>query len=200
VKLFWSATSPFARKVRIAAREIGVELACVAVKTAPASPDGALQARNPLAKIPTLETDEGELIFDSHVICDYLDRLHGEHRLIPEDEPLRSRVLRLEALADGLIEAGLAVRYEELSHPEAARSAEWIRGQSMKVRAAIDWQETRIDTLGLELDLGRIALVCALDWLAFRKPVPDLETRAPRLWRWLHAMHEQPGIRETMPA
>lgn len=199
--LYSSVTSPFVRKVLVVARETGLEsrLELRPVVTSPSEPDETLRRTIPLGKIPALEIDGGETLFDSRVICEYLDGLHGGRRLLPESGAERWRVLRLQALADGAVDAGLLVRYEQLLRPEAQRSAAWTEGQGRKAIAAFDALEAEAPGWPAELDLGQIAVACAVGWFEFRAPVGDLRAGRPRLFAWYDRVRERPSLRATEP-
>ena len=151
MKLFHSPTSPFVRKVLVVADERGLRdrIELVPSVLSPTSPDAALSRSNPLGKIPALETDGGDVLFDSHVIAEYLDQMTDGPRLIPAGAG-RWSVLRREALADGILDAGILVRYETFLRPEPLRWAAWIDGQLTKV------------TQGLACNSCRTRLQCTL--------------------------------------
>src|SRR5262245_41396748 len=114
MKLHWSPRSPFVRKVMIAAHELGLveRITCVRTVAAPTRPHAALMEVNPLSKIPTLVLDDGTVLYDSPVICEYLDSLHGGHKLVPADGMERMVALRRQALGDGFLDFLLLLRNE----------------------------------------------------------------------------------------
>lgn len=205
MKLYTSTTSPFARKVIVLAREVELNLELAAVALSPTAPAAELSARNPLGKIPALELEDGTVLYDSRVICEYLDGLHAGPRRVPDSGMARFRVLRAQALADGVLDAGILLRYERALRPEDKRWDAWIEGQSEKVRRGLDALELEVSVLTDGFDLGQIAIACTLGWLEFRRPlleagVPvDLRARCPRLFgaydRWL----ERPSMASTLP-
>ena len=132
MKLAYSTASPYARKVVIVAMEAGLDSKIQRVPTAvrPDQPNLALGKENPLMKVPTLITDGGETLYDSRVICAYLDMLNPGPKLIPASGGERWQALRLEALGDGITDAGILVRYETALRPEGLRWKEWIDGQT----------------------------------------------------------------------
>ena len=200
MKLFYSGTSPFARKVMIVAHEAKlasrIELVPVAAPTLPTSTYPELAKSNPLAKIPALVLDDGSSLFDSRVICEYLDTLHDGPTLVPEGAD-RFRVLRLQALADGVVDAGILIRFEQVLRPAALRWDEWVDGQARKVLGALD--ELEAITFPEALDLGQVAVGCALDWLELRKPIADLRAGRPRLFGWLDTIKQRPSFLATAP-
>jgi glutathione S-transferase len=171
----------------------------VTVSTSPVAPDAALAHANPLGKIPCLERPDGPAIFDSRVICRYLDSLHHGHRLYPAPPALWS-TLTLEALADGLMEAAILVVYESRLRPEALRFEPWVDGQKRKIAQALDALEALwIAHLSGPLDAGAIAAAAALGYLDLR--FADLDWRASRrrLAAWHAAFAARPSYAETAP-
>jgi glutathione S-transferase len=203
MKLFSSPTSPFVRKVLVLAHEAGLyeKLGAETVVTLPTTPHTDLGRVNPLSKIPALVTDEGETLYDSRVICEYLDGLHGGPRFVPESGPARFRTLRVQALSDGLLDAGILVRYERLLRPADRQWDEWERVQLDKVRRALDVLEleARVLPAAPERDLGFIAAACALGWLEFRRPLADLRDGRPALFEWYDAFRRRASMRATEP-
>lgn len=208
MKLYTSGPSPFVRKVLVAAHELGLasQITRVPSVLSPITPDKDVSSKNPLGKIPTLELGDGTVIYDSRVICEYLDTLHGERKLVPESGAARFACLRVQALADGILDAGILVRYETFLRPEPLRWPDWVRGQCDKVLAGIDALEAERSSFGADIDLGQIATVCALAWLDFRKPLdsdprgaPDLRARAPRLYEWFDHRRKRPSFAATEP-
>jgi len=195
MKLFYSPTSPFARKVLVVAHEVGrandLELALVPAPTLPTQHYPELSRHNPLAKIPALVLDDGTTLFDSRVICEYLD---PEGRLLGRE---RFRTLRTQALADGVIDAGILMRFEQTLRPEPLRWDEWLEAQARKIRAGLD--ELEAMSFEDDLDLGQIAVVCALQWLAFRRPIADVRSGREKLFTWLDAIATRPSFVATAP-
>lgn len=201
MKLFFSAASPYVRKVRVTAMETGLDgkIENVTITVGPTKPDPAYGESNPLYKVPTLVTDGGEVLYDSPVICAYLDSLHDGAKLMPPSGGARWQALRLEALADGMTEAGLLIRYELLLRPEDKRSAEWMAGQAAKVNTSLDSLEHDIEELAGPLTIGQIAVGCAVGWLDFRRPVGDPLAKRPNLASWYRAFLKRPSMAATMP-
>jgi glutathione S-transferase len=197
MKLLYQSHSPYARKVLVCAHELGLagRLEVVHHETSPTNRNDAVFAQNPLGKVPVLLTPDAGALFDSVVICDYLDRLAGEGRLIPRDGPARYAALRLQALAQGLCDAGIALRWETVRRPEALRYPPLAEGQATKLNEAYDHLEAQADLAG-PVTVGQIALATALDWLAFRG-MPDFRERAPRLAAWHDDFCGRPSMRAT---
>ena len=201
MKLLYAQASPFVRKVMACAIELGLAdrielLACAAH---PVDRDPQVVARNPLGKIPTLTTDDGLVLYDSRVICEYLDRLDGRHRLFPGEGAARWRALREQALADGRLDAAVLLRYEQVVREEAARSPRWIAGQRAKVESALAEIERAAADFGDRVDIGTIATACALGYLDFR--FADLRWRDahPSAARWFAAFLQRESMRRTQP-
>jgi len=180
-----SPASPFGRKVRIAAALVGIEGRIAIVPADTGNPADSLRTQNPLGKIPALIAEDGEAIFDSRVIVEYLDGLAGGGRLIPTDLAARIPALTLQALADGVADAAVLQVYERRMREPAERSAKWVEHQAGKVTRALAALEAKPPTAGAT-HVGAIALACALGYLDLRF---DGEWRAgrPRLVSWLDA-------------
>jgi glutathione S-transferase len=199
MKLFTNSTTPFGRKVHVAAIEIGVfdRIELRELQTSAVAPDPDLQAANPLGKIPCLVPDDGSALYDSRVICEYLDGLHDGERLYPAVD--RWEALRLQALGDGIAEAALLARYETALRPEELRWAAWLEGQLAKVTRALDALEPDADPLVGRLHIGTIALACALGYLDLRHPSLSWRDGRPRLANWYAGMAARPSMQRTAP-
>ena len=195
--LYSQSHSPYARKTIVFAHEAGVvdRLVIIDHETSPTNRNDAVFAVNPLGKVPVLMTPEAGPIFDSLVICDYLDGLRRGQRLIPAAGPERWRALRLHAIAQGLCDAGIALRWETLRRPEHLRYPPLQEGQSAKLVEAYDLLE-RQETLDGPPGIGQIGLATALAWLAFRA-LPDFRPGRPRLTRWYEDVSQRPSMRAT---
>jgi len=206
MKLLTAPASPFGRKVKIVAIEKGVldRIEVVAVATTPAAPNEALARDNPLAKIPTLVLDDGRALYDSFVICDYLDTLHAGGKVIPAAGGRRWEVLTVHALGNGIADAAILCRYESVLRPEALRWPDWLRGQMQKVTAGLDWLEANVASIGkagaAEVDLGQIAVACALGYLDFRFADLGWRTAHPRLSGWFMEFSQRASMQQTMPS
>lgn len=185
--LRYSAASPYARKIRIAAELLGLNERIEIVAASTTDPGDTLRQQNPLGKIPTLILEDGSALYDSRVIADYLDHLGGG-KLIPADPARRFEVLRLQALGDGINDAALLIRYET-----ATRRAE-LRDQE-----AIDLQQGKIDRALASLEsappsgpvtIGQIAVACALGYLDLRFE-GAWRARCPKLVAWLAEFETQ---------
>jgi glutathione S-transferase len=201
LKLFSTDTSPYVRKVLVAARELGLadRIEKFVLRPSPLEASPALSAHNPLNKIPVLVTDDGTALYDSPVICEYLDTLHGGRKLVPEGGPRRFEVLRRQALCDGILEAGVLVYYELATRPKELHWAPFLEGQRQKARQALDVLEGEVASFGPEVDLGQICAGVALGWLEFRKPLGDIRAGRPALFSWYEAFRKRPSMAATEP-
>jgi glutathione S-transferase len=176
-----SPPSPFGRKVKITAAILGLSDQ-IKIETTDTN-DPGLKRQNPLGKIPTLVLDDGFCLYDSHVICEYLDSLHDGGKLFASGKS-RWQALRLAALADGLMEAALLLVYEKRIRPEATWNQQWIDMQQQKIDSGIDQLEEVQGKLGARPDIGEISLACALGYLDLRHQ-GKWRTGHPSLVAWL---------------
>lgn len=191
MKLLYQTHSPFARKALVFAHEAGLadRIEVIHHETSPTLRNEEVFALNPLGKVPVLIAD-GEAIFDSGVICQYLDGLH-DRPLIPAD---RIAALRWQAVADGISEAGILVRWETTRRPEHLRYPPLGEGHLAKVAGACAYLETHFRPANTP-GLAEIAIATALSWIAFRQ-VHDLAAY-PLLAAWLEAVEQRPSMRAT---
>jgi len=196
VKLFHSPTSPYARKVMACAIAHDLDKQIETVVTNPHDSPAELLAANPLSKVPCLITDDGMALFDSPVICEYLDSLGGTVPLFPRPGRGRWKALKLQALADGILDAALIRRGEEGRPPDEARLAVIARQQAAMDRS-LDELEHEVPQKGL--DIGTISVVCALGYLDLRFPGDDWRTGRPQLAAWFVATSEHPALARTAP-
>jgi glutathione S-transferase len=199
MQLISSPASPFVRKVRMLLHETGLAdqveelpVATTALATAPEA-----MAANPLGKIPALLREDGPAIYDSRVICRYLDARAGAG-LYPEARLWE--VLTLEATADGIMESGVLMVYEMRLRPEGARSAEWVEAQWAKIARVLDALEDRwMSHLAGPLDMAQIAVACALGYLDFRHDARGWREGHPALAAWYEGFAARPAMVETAP-
>ncbi|WP_334064875.1 glutathione S-transferase [Limimaricola cinnabarinus] len=199
MKLLTSPASPFARKVRIVLHETGQadEVTEIAAATDPFGDPVDVIHANPLGKIPALVRDDGPALYDSRVITRYLDARAGG-RLYPEARIWE--VLTLEATADGIMDAALAMVLELRLRAEGERSPRWIEGQWRKVERGLDAIEDRwISHLGGQLDMGQIAVACALGYLDLRHGTRDWRAGRPQLSAWADRFAARDSMIATAP-
>lgn len=199
MKLYYSATSPYVRKVVVCAHELGLadRMELVPTKVVPTEPNREFGAVAPLMKVPALERDDGAALFDSIVICEYLDSLGGA-RLFPAPGEARWRALRLNALADGILDAAVLTRYENFVRPENLRWKTWSEGQLLKVDQSLDFLEQNVADLR-GIDIGTISLGCALGYLDFRYADRGWRARHPKLAAWWEPVSKRPSFDKTAP-
>lgn len=196
MKLHWSPRSPYVRKVMIAAHEIGVadQLALVRTVVSIFKPAEELFEDNPLNKLPTLVLDDGTAVFDSRVICEYLDGLHGVSKLFPGAVKPRLMALRHQALGDGILDICL-MRLAERLKPEEQRSPAIIASNERKAGAAVDRLEAEVDALDSRpFDIGHVAIGTALGYLDFRFEDDQWRDGHPRLAAWHKDFEERPSV------
>jgi len=197
MKLHWSPRSPFVRKVMIAAHELGLieRLSLVRTPVAMTTTNKQLQVDNPLSKLPTLVLDDGTPLYDSVVICEYLDTLHDGLKLFPPDPEAKWIALRRHALGDGLLELLILWRNErEREHP----SPVFLKTFQEKVDASLATLEK--DAAGIAaapFGIGHIAIGCALSYSDFRFPDRDWRKNHPQIAAWHKTFCERPSARTT---
>lgn len=199
MKLRYSSTSPYVRKVSVVALETGLDGRIERIATNTADPASNHAKDNPLGKVPALILDDGGRLYDSPVICEYLDSLHDGPKLFPAAGPERWRALRRQALADGILDAAVLRMLEQKRRPEALRWDAWVALQGGKIRAALDQFEAEADGLAGPPDIGRIAAACALGYLDFRAPEEGWRDGRPKLAEWYAGFAERPSMRATAP-
>jgi glutathione S-transferase len=199
MKLHWSPRSPFVRKVMVVAHECGVagRITCVRTVAAMTKPHAELMRDNPLSKIPTLVLDDGTVIYDSPVICEYLDALDGAPKLHPAEPRARLAALRRQALGDGFLDLLVHLRDERMRvHPSDAHTS------SAAVRKAAVLQSLDRDAAALAaapFGIGHIAVGCALSYLDFRYADEDWRKDHAAIADWHATFAARPSVRATEP-
>jgi glutathione S-transferase len=180
MKLYFSATSPYVRKCLVTAHELGVagRITLLPSNAHPVRRDATLIEHNPLGKVPTLITDDGLALYDSRVICEWLDSTHGG-QLFPREGVARWQALVLQCLADGIL---------------ALRWPDWRDGQLDKVRTALLALEPSAETLQGRVDIGTLSLACALGYLDLRYEAWAWRTRFPRVAAWAADFMQRPSL------
>jgi glutathione S-transferase len=200
MKLYYAATSPFVRKCLVSAQELGLRdrIELVPAAAHPVNRDRALVAQNPLGQVPTLLLDDGAVLYDSRVICEYLNDLGGG-ALLPPAGAGRWAVLVDQSLADGILDAAVLTRYETFARPEGLRWSDWVAGQLDKVHGSLAAFESRAAKLEGRVDLGTIALGCALGYLDFRFASYEWREAHPATAAWYARFAARESMRATVP-
>jgi glutathione S-transferase len=200
-QLRYTPNSPFARKVRVLAHELGIASSIELVDTPLRTEDPAFWNDNPLAKVPVWRHDDGACLYDSNVICEYLNEAHGGGRGLPAAGAARWRDLSLIALADGMAEAGMLAR-QESSRAPGARDDKRIAQEMAKVVRGLDFLDREFapgaDAHG-NLGLAPIAVACSLGWIELRFGTAFITEGRPALQRWWRAVNERPSLATTQP-
>lgn len=200
MQLYFNPASPYVRKVRVTAHELGLsdEIDLISVSLTPVSPHEGVRSCNPVGKIPALITDDGTTFYDSPVICEYLDSRAGGNRIFPTVGTARWTALRRQAIADGIMDAAVLIRYEEAVRPKELRWQDWVDGQLLKIRTALDALER--ESLADVFDIGTISIACALGYLDLRFAGEGWRNTRPRLAAWAAAVGKRPSLAATAPA
>jgi glutathione S-transferase len=199
MQLRYSPTSPYVRKVMVTALETGLDKKIEKIPTNPWDPDTDLPKDNPIGKVPVLKTEGGDVLFDSPVICEFLDSRYGGDKLFPPSGDARWNVLRLQALADGILDAAVTCVVEG-KRPKELQSKDWIARQQKAIQRSLVALEQWISTLDSgQLTIAQIAAGCALGYLDFRKPVADWRTGRPKLTKWYEEFSRRPSMQATVP-
>jgi glutathione S-transferase len=201
MKLTFSPGSPFARKLRIAAIELGLidKIELVPTTVAPTQLDDKYSQINPVKKLPALILDNGEVIVDSYVIAEYLDELAGGGKLIPISGAMKWRVKSDHSMLQGMLDSMLLCRYEKMVRPEPLRWQAWVDDHWQRAwngMARFDKQE---DFLSRPLDIAQIALVCVLGYADFRFADCGWRKAYPRLDAFHEKMLSRPSVKISVP-
>lgn len=200
MKMFFSSASPFVRKCLVSAHELGLadRIEKLPAAAHPVNRDQSIVASNPLGQVPTFFAEDGQVLFDSRVICEYLNALGGGN-LFPAEGASRWQVLTEQSLADGILDAALLARYEMAARPETLRWDDWFDGQMAKVENAMTVLEKAAPALGNRVDIGTISFACALGYLDFRFASYDWRSEYPAAAAWFKSFSERPSMQATVP-
>lgn len=204
MKLYYTKTSPYSRKVRLVVREKGFEHLVEEILVDLIRDDAKLQAVNPLGRVPSLRLDDGETLFDSPVICRYLDALPGGRPLVPATGWEYWSTLRWEALADGVTDAAYSLVMER-RRPAPQQSAPAIDAWSREILRGLGAMDQRIGEIGKDPSLAQVAVGAAVGYLDFRVPELLYENQCPqvaafpRLQTWYQAFATRPSMAATRP-
>lgn len=199
MKLYWSSRSPFVRKVMVFAHECGLagRIECERTLVAMTRPNAELLKINPTGKIPTLLLDDGSALYDSTVICEYLDSLHGGTKLFPPAGPARWTALRRHALGSNLLD-NLMLWRNEMLRPQPQQSPETLAAFEQKVRNAVAALEREADALAADpVGIGHVAIACALGYTDFRFAALGWRKGHDRIARWYDAFAQRPSMTAT---
>ncbi|WP_116473973.1 glutathione S-transferase family protein [Zobellella maritima] len=199
MQLYSSTTSPFVRKVLVVAHEAGCfdSLEQLAGQASPIQADMVIAAHNPLGLVPTAIADDGQALYDSRVICEYLDAQQGAG-LFPADAG-RWPALTLQSLADGILDAALLARYEQVTRPAELRWEQWQQGQMGKISRALAQLEQQVPAFVEQLHIGTISLACALGYLDLRFSGLAWRDDYPQLAGWYQAFSTRQSMVQTAP-
>jgi glutathione S-transferase len=199
MKLYWSSRSPYVRKVMVCAHELGLSgsIERVHAVVAMSQPNAIVMGHNPLGKIPTLLLDDGRILYDSVVICEYLDGLVRGSQLFPAHGERRLAALRRHALGNGMLDTLILWR-AELAKPQARQTPEWLMTFALKIRNALDAIEAEADALTHEpFDIGSVAIAVALAYLDFRFAHLDWRNGHPRAAALAAQFSQRDSIQQT---
>lgn len=197
MKLYYSPNSPYARKARVLLIERGLDDQVELVEVNTADLDGPLPKLNPLAKVPTLDAGVDGVVHDSPVICEYLDGFTTREGSAGQAPDLKDKCLA--ATADGILDAGYAVRMEKM-RPDNLQWQDWKDKQFGKIDRALDQLEAEADHLPQTATLGAIGLACALQWIQFRHAEGEWLKNRPKLAQWAQTFGQRPSMLATAPA
>lgn len=195
MKILFSPFSPYVRKCLVTAHELGLgdRVQLLPSNAHPVQRDREIIANNPLGKVPTFFTDDGQVLYDSRVICEYLNHLAGG-TLIPAPGPERWQTLTLQSLGDGMLDASLLARYEDVARPDERKWPEWRAAQLDKVETSLAYLDQRPDLLAGRVDLGALAIGCALWYLDLRFPDVDWRARHAEAAHWYAGFSQRPSM------
>jgi glutathione S-transferase len=197
MKLYWSPRSPFVRKVMVCAHEIGIadRIENIYTLVSASAVNADMMRVNPLGRIPALEVENGKILYDSVVICDYLDTRYGEARLFPRDEASRWDALRRHALANGMLEILVQWRSER-SRPPAQQSPDTLRAFESKIASGLSAADAEPASSGA-VDIGHVTLGVVLGYLDFRYAEIDWRARHPQLAQWFESFVARASMKYT---
>jgi glutathione S-transferase len=201
MKLIFSPSSPFVRKVRIAAIELGLidRIELLATTVAPGTPNEDYARITPLKKLPALILDNGDVILDSYVIAEYLDELAGGGKLIPTSGPERWRVKSDHSLLQGMLDSMLLCRYENMVRPEPQRWKAWSDDHWNRAWTGMARFENKPETLSGPFDIAQIGLVCVLGYADFRFADCGWRKAYPKLDAFYQKTMERPSVKISAP-
>jgi glutathione S-transferase len=200
MKIHFSAASPYVRKCMVVAHELGLADRIEKLPSAahPVNRDKIIVANNPLGKVPTFFADDGMVLYDSRVICEYLNDV-GNGKLLPPSGREHWQVLTQQSLGDGILDAALLMRYEAAMRPESSRWLDWTNGQMEKVQSGLAQIDLDASAWGDRVDIGKITLGCALGYLDFRFAHVDWRVAYPNAAAWFDKFNTRASMQATLP-
>lgn len=202
LRLFHSPASPYVRKVMVTAIERSVEdrIELLPSAAGPVKRDQTIVRHNPSGKVPSALLENDQPLFDSRVICAYVDSLASSGASVYPQDQRRFKVLMLEALADSILDACLLCRYERVMRPAELQWDDWYNGQMEKIDSGLDDLESRwFDDIAVEFHAGSIAAACTLGYLDFRFGDKDWRLSHPKLAAWFAEVSGRPSMEKTFP-
>lgn len=202
MELYYAPASPFARKAHACIIELGLldQVDLIVTPVIPGKPNQEyVQQSNPLGKIPSLKISDADTLFDSTTICLYLDSISTTGSVLPENGPERHRTLTRHALAHGICESAVTIRYETFLRPEDKQWDVWIDDQWNKIDRALAWFDSHQSDWQGPVDLAQITLGCALGYLDFRSPDHQWRTRHSELAQWFDKISDRESFSHTLP-
>ena len=196
--LRYSSTSPFVRKVSVTVIECGLENQVQPLPTNPWAADTDLPSTNPLGKVPALTLETGQVLFDSPVICEYLDSLNSSPKLFPSNGQARWTALRQQAIGDGIMDAAIG-RILESRRPSELQSAAVADRFQNAVERSLDLLESQADELANGFTIGQATVACALEYLDFRFASDNWRDRRSDLAGWYESVASRPSVQQTIP-
>jgi glutathione S-transferase len=182
MKIFFSPTSPYVRKCMVTAYEVGLVdlIELLPASAHPVTRDQNIVQNNPLGKVPTLINKDGHALYDSRVICEYLNTV-GNGKLMPRDGALRWEALTLQSLGDGILDAALLARYENHVRPENLRWPDWVKGKLDAIHTSLVHLNQHPEVFDKDFHLGLLTVGCALWYLDLRYPELNWRHNYPQL-------------------
>ncbi len=197
-KLCYSSTSPYVRKVSASVIECGLDNQVENKPVNPWAPDTDLPQLNPLGKVPALTLENGQTLFDSPVICEYLDSINGQHKLYPSSGKERWVAVRLQAIADGILDAAVG-RILEGRRPQEQRSQSVSDRYRVAVTRSLDVLEQEVGKFADDFTIGQLSVAVALGYLDFRFASEDWRIGRTALSKWFESVSSRPSLARTVP-
>lgn len=203
MKLFFSPTSPYVRKCMVTAYEVGLVdlIELLPANAHPVNRDHNIIQNNPLGKVPTLINKDGHALYDSRVICEYLNAI-GNGPLLPSEGAARWEALTLQSLGDGILDAALLARYENNVRPESLRWSDWVTGKMDAIHTSLAYLNQHPEVFAKDFHLGSLTVGCALWYLDLRYPELEWRQHYPQLARAVEPVLSRASMKQvwSLPA